>query len=135
MATEQQSLKRLNSQIKWYDEKSGHNKNMFHFFKMLEILLAASVPVLAKFNLPLVLAIIGAAIVVLESAQGLFKFHENWILYRSTAESLKHEKNLYESKAGPYEGERTPERILAERTEGLVSQEHAKWTTSRSEHK
>jgi hypothetical protein len=42
----------------------------------------------------------------------------NWVLYRSTNEALKHEKFLYQ-------------RVLAERVEGLVSQEHAKWTDSR----
>jgi hypothetical protein len=54
------------------------------------------------------------------------------VQYRSTAEALKHEKYLFLSQAGPYTG---PERlrVLAERVEGLVSQEHAKWTEARSD--
>ncbi|MDF2738882.1 MAG: hypothetical protein K0S88_248 [Actinomycetia bacterium] len=47
--------------------------------------------------------------------------------YRSTAEALKHECYLYLAKAGLYVGEDRQSQ-LAERLEGLVSQEHAKWT-------
>jgi hypothetical protein len=69
-------------------------------------------------------------VVVLEGVQQLFQWQPNWVLYRSTHEALKHEKYLYMAKAGPYSG---PERhwVLAERLEGLISQEHAKWTEGR----
>jgi Protein of unknown function (DUF4231) len=52
------------------------------------------------------------------------------VLYRSTHEALTHEKFLFLAQAGPYSG---PQRrqVLAERVEGLVSQEHAKWTEGR----
>jgi hypothetical protein len=59
-------------------------------------------------------------------------FQEHWITYRSTAEALKHERYLYLAQAGPYVGE-DRHRQLAERLEGLVSQEHAKWTASHPE--
>jgi hypothetical protein len=52
-----------------------------------------------------------------------------WISYRSTAEALKHERYLYLARAGPYTGE-DRHRQLAERIEGLISQEHAKWASS-----
>jgi Protein of unknown function (DUF4231) len=68
-------------------------------------------------------------IVVLEGAQHLYQFQEHWITYRSTAEALKHERYLYLARAGPYVGENR-NRQLAERIEGLTSQEHAKWTAS-----
>jgi hypothetical protein len=41
-------------------------------------------------------------VVVLEAVQQLFQI--NWVLYRSTAEALIHEKYLYLSGAGPYAG-------------------------------
>jgi hypothetical protein len=59
--------------------------------------------------------------------QQLNQWQSNWVLYRSTAEALKHERQLYLAKAGPYRG-RDRRSVLAERIEGLVSQEHAKWT-------
>ena len=59
----------------------------------------------------------------------VYQFQEHWITYRSTAEALKHEQYLYLAKAGPYTGEDRHHQ-LAERIEGLVSQEHAKWAAS-----
>ena len=68
-------------------------------------------------------------IVVLESIQHLYQYQQNWITYRSTTEALRHERYLYLAKAGPY-AEGDQHRQLAERIEGLISQEHAKWTAS-----
>jgi Protein of unknown function (DUF4231) len=72
---------------------------------------------------------LAAAIVVFEGAQHLYQLQEHWISYRSTAEALKHKRYLYLARAGPYVGE-DRHRVLAERIEGLISQEHAKWTSS-----
>ena len=57
------------------------------------------------------------------------QLQEHWISYRSAAEALKHERYLYLAKAGPYTGD-DHHRVLAERIEGLISQEHAKWAAT-----
>jgi hypothetical protein len=121
---------RLEDQISWYDRRSGDNQRRYKWLKLLEISLAASLPVVAAVRSPVwVTGGLAAVVVVLEGAQHLFQFQQNWITYRSTAEALKHERYLYLAKAGPYaEGDRHQQ--LAERLEGLISQEHAKWTTS-----
>jgi Protein of unknown function (DUF4231) len=72
---------------------------------------------------------LAAAILVLEGVQHLYQLQEHWISYRSTAEALKHERHLYLAKAGPYMGE-DRQQVLAERIEGLISQEHVKWAES-----
>ena len=77
-----------------------------------------------------VTATLGGLVVVLEGIQQLYQWQTNWVLYRSTHESLNHEKFLYLAKSGPYSGSQR-HRVLAERVEGLVSQEHAKWTEGR----
>ena len=59
----------------------------------------------------------------------MYQLQEQWIAYRSTAEALRRERYLYLGRAGPYMGE-DRQRQLAERIEGLVAQEHAKWTAS-----
>ncbi|MDQ3901067.1 MAG: DUF4231 domain-containing protein [Actinomycetota bacterium] len=56
--------------------------------------------------------------------------HLTATLYRATAEALEHEKYLYLAAAGPY-STNDRQRVLAERLEGLISQEHAKWTEAR----
>jgi Protein of unknown function (DUF4231) len=125
---------RLEDQLDWYDRKSGHNQKLFIRVKMVQLILGGAVPVLSLASLSaLATAITGAIVVILEGAQQLFQWQANWIAYRSTAEALKHERHLYLAQAGPYVGRDRP-RVLAERIEGLVSQEHAKWTHSHEGH-
>jgi Protein of unknown function (DUF4231) len=122
---------RLEDQLGWYDRKSGENQRRYKRLKLLEIAVAAVLPVVAAVHSPVwVTGGLAAVIVVLEGAQHLYQFQEHWITYRSTAEALKHERYLYLAKAGPYAGD-DRYRQLAERLEGLISQEHAKWTSSR----
>jgi Protein of unknown function (DUF4231) len=124
---------RLESQQAWYDGKSRDNQRWYKWLKLLELVVAAVLPVVAALESPVwVTGGLAAVIVVLEGAQHLFQFQEHWITYRSTAEALKHERYLYLAKAGPYAGA-AAHRQLAERLEGLISQEHAKWTASHRE--
>ena len=125
---------RLEEQLAWYEGKSAHAKTWFQGLKVGQIVIATSIPVAvaAGASAP-VAGGLGAGVVVLESLQQLFQFQQNWITYRATAEALKHEKFLYEAIAGPYATAERREAVLAERVEGLVSQEHATWTTSQNE--
>jgi hypothetical protein len=123
---------RLEDQLAWYDAKSGACQRAYKRIKLLELVIAAAVPVLAALSSPAaVTASFAAVVVVLEGAQQLYQWQTNWALYRSTAEALKHERFLFLANAGPYTGA-DRDRVLAERVEGLVSQEHAKWTEARS---
>jgi hypothetical protein len=124
---------RLEDQVSWYDSKSAQNQQSYKWLKLLEIAIAAALPVVTALHSPVaVTGSLAAVIVVLESAQHLYQFQEHWITYRSTAEALKHERFLYLAKAGPYATD-DHHAQLAERIEGLVSQEHAKWTASQHE--
>ena len=119
---------RLTDQLDWYDRKSQSAQQSYKRFKVLELVMAAAIPVVAGFApLAVPTAVLGAGIVVLEGVQHLYQWQTNWVLYRSTAEALKHEKFLFLSAAGPY-ATGDVHRVLAERLEGLISQEHAKWT-------
>ena len=72
---------------------------------------------------------LGVLIAVAEGLQQVNQYHANWIAYRSTCESLKHEKFLFLGNSGPYIHASDPQVLLAERIESLVSQEHAKWAS------
>jgi hypothetical protein len=131
---DQVARERLADQLAWYDVKSAHHKRWFQTLKVLQIVIAAVIPVIAALGASVAVAgALGAAIVVLESLQQLFQFQQNWIAYRATAEALKHEKYLYRARAGPYARAQHPAELLAERVEGLVSQEHAAWASSQRE--
>jgi hypothetical protein len=125
---------RLEDQIHWYDANSTKNKNWFTGLKIVQLIGAAAVPVMASVHAAVwVTGGLGALVVVVEGIQQLGQFQANWINYRSTAEALKHEKFLFVSDAGLYEVADDPRRLLAERVEGLISQEHSLWTVGRDQ--
>ena len=121
---------RLEDQLQWYDTKAGLNQWRYKWLKVLEIAVAAALPVVAGIHSPVwVTGGLAAVVVVLEGIQHIFQFQEHWITYRSTAEALKNERYLYLAKAGPYAGE-DRNRVLAERVAALLSQEHTKWASA-----
>jgi hypothetical protein len=128
------SWQRLEEQITWYSRGARRNKRWYLRIKVVQIVSAAVIPVLAATSLPTwVAGALGALIVVLESIQQLFQFHSNWTHYRSTSEALKHEKFLYLAHAGAYATCANPEALLAERIENRVSQEHASWASEQNQ--
>jgi len=125
-------MERLEDQIAWYDRKSLTNQRYFKRIKMVEIVAAATIPFLSAFSFSRMVWVtggLGVLITVLEGMLHLNQYQQNWIAYRSTCESLKHEKYVYLGKAAPYASAADPHALLAERIESLVSQEHAKWAS------
>jgi hypothetical protein len=53
-------------------------------------------------------------ILIIETVQQLSQDQQNWVAYRSTCETLKHEKYLFLSSAGPYMSAEKPLALLAE---------------------
>jgi hypothetical protein len=125
---------RVNDQINWYEKKGSSNKKMFLRLKVSETILALLIPLLVGYitddmiGLKVIVGLIGVVVAVLANTITLFKFQENWVEYRAVAESLKHEKYLYITKAGIYtDGNTFP--VFVERFEGYLSKENAQWTT------
>jgi hypothetical protein len=119
---------RLEEQIAWYGGKAAHNQRWFKALKACQIVIAAAIPVAVAIGADAAVGAVGGGlIVVLEGVQQMQQYQQNWITYRATCERLKHEKFLFATHAGPYAMASRPEALLAERVEGLVSQEHAAW--------
>ncbi len=127
------TMQRLEEQIEWYDARSARNQTWFKFLKVIVISCAALIPFISGMGMTFVPAwapgVLGVVIAVAEGMQQLNQYHANWIAFRSTCETLKHEKYLFLGKAGPYASSRDPQALLAERIESFVSQEHAKWAS------
>jgi len=127
-------FERLEEQLNWYDSKSSYNQRMFKWLRSATIVMSVSIPLTAGFvKQAWVTGALGALIALCEGLQQLNQYHHNWLTYRSTAEALKHEKYLFLAMAAHYAVADDPNRLLAERVESLVSQEHAKWATSQAQ--
>jgi len=127
---EDPTWERLKDQLSWYDHKSAYCQRRYKWLKVLEIAVAAALPVVASLHSPVwVTGGLAAVVVVLEGIQQVFQYQEHWITYRATAEALKRERYLYLAHAGPYTGNDRHAQ-LAERIESLLSQENAKWVSA-----
>jgi hypothetical protein len=119
---------RLEDQLRFYGRRSRECRRWYMLLKGAQMLVAASITVVAAVNVPgFVVAAQGAGVLLLEGVQQLGQYHQNWTSYRTTAEALKHEKFLFLAGAGDYANEPNARMLLAERTETLVSTEHARW--------
>lgn len=119
---------RLEQQIGWYDTKSGSAQRWYKGVKFVEFVLGAAIPLTANYHGPTT-AVLGIVVIVLEGLQQMNQWQHNWITYRSTCESLRHEKYSYLSRSGVYDelDDGRALKTLVERVEGLVSTEHSKW--------
>lgn len=125
---------RLESQIEWYDKKSGWHQGWHKKLRLIEILAAASIPFLtgyitdASSDMKIVVGGLGVLIAVASGTVALFKFQEHWLQYRTTAESLKHHKYLFLTSTAPYDKE-DRFNLLVESVEGLISKENSNWVS------
>ena len=132
MTEDEYMAERVDDQIDWYDRKSRNAQCWFKRLRGAEILAAALIPLIAgfaedPFPVTLVVGILGALIVITSAAISLNQFQENWTEYRTTCESLKHEKFLYLTKTEPYH-EEEPFRLFVQRVESLISKENSAWS-------
>ena len=127
------TLQRLDDQIAWYSKKSRRSQFWFKCLKIIQFVTAGLIPLIVVFGVPSpekVSAVLGLVILIVEGLQQLNQYQANWISYRSTCEALKHEKYLFLAQAGPYANSPQAATLLADRIEGLISQEHAKWVSA-----
>jgi Protein of unknown function (DUF4231) len=127
---------RLEDQIGWYDKKSRSAQRWYKTLKLIQVLITALIPLASVLPVPeprWVTAVLGLIVLVIEALQQMNQYQQNWISYRTTCESLKHEKYLFLAETGPYENANRPVAVLANRIEALISQEHAKWVSNQEQ--
>ena len=124
---------RVEAEIKWYSQKSRHCQRMYKLYQVIEIILASSIPLLSAYSgnnqvIAFIVGLFGAIIAIIESITKLFKYHENWIQYRSTCELLKYQKFMYLTKSYPYNSnDETVENIFVKNVENIISSENNQW--------
>jgi hypothetical protein len=102
---------RFKPQVDWYEKHALSNMQKFYFCQVLIIVVGASIPIINVFGIGgltndngirIWSSVLGGTITILTGFLQLTKAHENWILYRSTVESLKREYNLFSLDAAEY---------------------------------
>jgi len=123
---------RLEKQIEWYDTKSQNNQKWFKNLRVVEFVSAAVIPFIAGYSesIPcseVIIGTLGVIIAICAGLSALNKYQENWLTYRTTCETLKHEKYLFLTGCKPYQDE-SAFNLFVERIEGLISKENSQWS-------
>ncbi len=123
---------RLDDQIDWYSQKSKRSQNWFKTLRVIEIVAAATIPLLAGYatdaepELKIIIGLLGIIIAFIAGFISLNKFQEIWIEYRTTSETLKHHKYLFLTKSAPYNTDDAFQ-ALVQTVEALISKENSNW--------
>ncbi len=129
MEQEEYIKQRIDDQIDWYSKKSNRAQLWFKSLRIFEISAAATIPFLACYaseTNQIIVALLGICIAIVAGIISINKFQEIWIQYRTTSESLKHHKYLYQTESRPYDGEDSFKMLVAT-TEALISKENSNW--------
>lgn len=137
MSPEDYLKERVDNQINWYDNKSKSNQRWFKFLRIIEIVSAAIIPFLAGYSDSIlfgniIIGFLGVGIAICAGISVLNKHQENWLMYRTTCETLRHEKYLFVTGSKPYSGEGAFEQFVS-RVESLISKENSQWSRAAKE--
>lgn len=137
--------KRYKPQLQYYEKHSSDNRVRFYISQIVIIVVSALIPIIniiptdnnENINaIKMASSIFGFIIIVATGFLQLTKSQENWISYRSTAELLKTEYNLFKMKSGDYSEEkigndnRKREQLFVNRIETIISEEGKKFLSS-----
>lgn len=138
MTSDEYLKDRVEDQINWYSEKSQWNQRWFKRLRVIELIFASLIPFLVSqitaetALLKVVVGSMGMCIAIISGLVSLYKFQENWIEYRTTAETLKHEKYLFLTGSAPYDSDDSFQ-SLVDRIESLISKENSTWARNVNE--
>lgn len=121
-------------QFEWYDSKAISNKKYHRGMKIAQIALAALLPV-AVTLFPVTsstfwqntIIIASVLLIILEALESYLNYQKKWMNYRTTAEGLRREEQMFKTGTKEYEGAENPEKMFVERVMALTSQENRYW--------
>jgi|AntDeeMinimDraft_5_1070356.scaffolds.fasta_scaffold00680_10 hypothetical protein len=121
-------------QFEWYDTKAISNKKYHRGMKISQIVLAAILPVAvtlfpvtASSFWQTVIIVAAVLLVILEALESYLNYQKKWMNYRTTAEGLRREEQMFKTGTKEYEDAENPEKLFVERVMALTSQENRYW--------
>lgn len=121
---------RYSKQIEWYDKKASYNRRVYQSLQAFVVIFSVITPILIMVGQEWLrwLAVISSAMVAIgASFLKIFKYHENWVNYRTTRETLRKETHYYDAKLFGYKEAEDPEALFVERVEAVISRENTLW--------
>ncbi len=133
MSEEEYIKNRIDNQIDWYGRKSAINKKYYLWSNAMIIIFAALIPFIANFEDPgmvqikHIIAAFGVFTAIFTGISALYKFQEKWTTYRITAETIKREKLLFQTRTAPYNAGASSFNLFVSNAEALMNNEQTGW--------
>jgi hypothetical protein len=129
-------------QLEWYDKKAAWNKRCYWSIRGTQIILVSFLPVAVSlfpvtsslfWKNATIIAFV--SLIIVQSLDSFLNTQKKWLNYRTTAEGLRREKQMFKTKTGEYSNIEDPEQVFIERTMMLTSRENRYWeiTTLKSQ--
>ena len=126
---------RYDDQCQWYSRKATFNKRWYYGFQTAIISLSAATTLTLAVEgylqgmgwLRLAALTMTSIVTTLAGLLKVYRFQEQWIDYRDTAETLKKERYLHKAKIGEYGNSDSPDRLFVDRVETLISRQNTLW--------
>ena len=121
---------RVDTQLKWYDLKSGSNKAWHYRWQIIALVATSIIPILAltsgDMKVRIAVACLGALAAIAAGVMSMYQFRDQWVDYRTTAEMLKYEKFLFLTGSAPYNGKDSYSNFVG-RIESIIIKENTQW--------
>ncbi len=118
---------RFEKEIKWYDAKSLHNENWAKIYQVVIIIFSVLTPVFAASDLKWPTLVSSVLLSVGVGILKYYRFEELWQNYRTTCETIKKEKILFDTRISPYDKSDDPMKMFIARVESMISKENTAW--------
>ena len=135
--------KRVEDQLNYYEKAANRARRTYMWMQSSIIVLGLLVPVIV--NIPsswgsgesavnltaeirIAVTVFSLTVAILTGILNFRKYGDLWLSYRLTEESIKHEKFMFLTRAGPYKSEPAFPPFV-EKFESIVSAEHGKFRT------
>lgn len=127
---------RIQDQWSFHDASAMRNQARFKTLRRVEIVAAASIPLVAagggllRDYETLVAAALGVAVTIAAGMLSLNQYQERWVSARAIAERLKQLAFRFESGAAPYDDPNTAFATLVDDVESLLANQNQSWARS-----
>jgi len=121
---------RLAGQLEYFERAATRNKRAYVLSSVISMAASSAIPLGVAMDAPTsIAAVLGVVTTFALGLQGVFKYHENWLRFRTASEGLRREEALAAAAVGPYQdlSPKQGEALLARRCESILLGTHEGW--------
>lgn len=124
---------RYEKALEYYDDRAKRSKFGYRFCSIYVLVVSVAITPILTTNLisreiaVIIVALLAPTAAIAAGIAAHFQFHENWLSYRATWDTLKHELHWRDAQVYDYKDAQDRNAHFVERVEVTISQEGCDW--------